>query len=93
MTIIHIVPMTALHVALDSQAAPAIPALLDIINNFAVDLLSAINSASKSNTERLQKLTDEIVLAKLKKEEELSNRIKTVSDNIDKILSKISKTS
>ncbi len=75
------------------QAAAAIPDILSIINNFAVDLLSAINSASKSNTERLQRLTDEIVLAKLKKEEELSNRIKTVSDNIDKILSKISKTS
>tara|TARA_Y100000591_G_scaffold231380_1_gene202291 strand:- start:2673 stop:4598 length:1926 start_codon:yes stop_codon:yes gene_type:complete len=75
------------------QAAAAIPDILSIINNFAADLLSAINSASNANSERLQRLTDEIVLAKLKKEEELSNRIKTISDNIDKILSKISKTS
>lgn len=75
------------------QAAAAVPDILSIINNFAVDLLNAINNANRSNTERLQKLTDEIVLAKLKKDEELSNRIKQVSDNIDKILSKISKTS
>ena len=74
-------------------ASAAIPDILSIINNFAVDLLEAINNANRSNTELLQKLTDEIVLAKLKKEEELSNRIKTISDNIDKILSKISKTS
>ena len=75
------------------QAAAAIPDILSIINNFAVDLLNAITSANQSNTDRLNRLTDEIVLAKLKKEEELSNRIKTISDNIDKILSKISKTS
>ena len=78
---------------LAAQAAPAIPKILNIINTLTTDLLNAITTANKNNTDRLNKLSEEISLAKLKKEEELSNRIKTISDNIDKILSKISKTS
>lgn len=75
------------------QAAPAIPDILSIINNFAADLLNAIVYARDANTNLLNKLTNEISLAKLKKDEEVSKRIETISNNIDKILSKISKTS
>lgn len=75
------------------SASGAVTQILATINSLVTDLLSAINNANIANTNRLKKLTDEIVLAKLKKDEELSSRMLKISDNIDKILSKISKTS
>jgi hypothetical protein len=74
-------------------ASGAVTQILATINSLVTDLLSAINSANSANLDRLQKLSDEIVLSKLKKDEELSSRMLKISDNIDKILSKISKTS
>ena len=76
-----------------AAVATAISGVLSLFLTLQTELLGAILEIQNSHNSSLKSLSDSIIAAKLKKDEEISKRIEAISTNIDKILSKISKTS
>lgn len=76
-----------------AAAAPVIKAIYDDIYNIVLDLNLAINSFESKIIENNKNLIDEINRHKIKRDEEESLRLEKIEKSIDKILSKISKTS
>jgi len=76
-----------------SAAAPVIKAIYDDIFNILLDLNLSINAFESKIIESNKSLVDEINRHKIKRDEEESLRLEKIEKSIDKILSKISKTS
>ena len=76
-----------------TAAGLALESINNALRGLQSDMNSAINKIEKRHDEIFESLLNDIIKAKLERSEELSLRIKSIEDNIDKILSKISKTS
>ena len=75
------------------QAATAVAGAFSSITALAANIIAAIEKSSTELRLTSNELKTAIDKVKMKRDEELSQRLKSIEDNIDKILSKISKTS
>ncbi len=83
-------PLTAVP---GSVAVVQLTNVYNTITGLVLDIQNAIDAFSQQSTEIQNKLEKSINDKKLKREEELSLRLETIENNINKILSKFAKTS
>lgn len=79
--------------AVGALASKAISDVYTDVLSLCAELVSAISAHEAKCNNIVKTLSSNIDAKKMKKEEELSLRLKAIEDNIDKILSKVSKTS
>jgi hypothetical protein len=79
--------------AVGALASKAISDVYVDILSLCADLVSAVSAHEAKCSNIAKSLNNNITSKKMKKDEELSLRLKAIEDNIDKILSKVSKTS
>ena len=86
-------PLGPLTVVPGSVAVAQLTNVYNTITGLVLDIQNAIDAFDQQSTEIQNKLEQSINDKKLKREEELSLRLETIENNINKILSKFAKTS
>ena len=74
-------------------AAGSITVIVQLLTSLNVSLTTAVRKIEVTSLSEINKLESNIAQAQMKRDQELSQRLSTIENNIDKILSKISKTS
>lgn len=74
-------------------AGPGVSIIVGLLASFSTNLSTAVRKIEVKQTAEINTLEAKITQAKMKRDQDLSQRLATIEDNIDKILSKISKTS
>ncbi len=74
-------------------AGAGVAVIVQLLAAFSASLTAAVRKIEIKSLSEINKLESNISRAQMKRDQELSQRLETIESNIDKILSKISKTS